>query len=232
MASKPLIAVILDENTSVDSLKYEASKRYFDAVARAGGIPFGVPYLPEIVEATFERFDGLVSVGGRFSYPDDWYVFDQKSHAPQSDRFEIERSLVQGFLDRDKPVLGICAGMQMLACLQGCQLSPDVQQLVANPLEHDRKGASHAVQVSSGSKLYDILGTSTLEVNSFHREAIATLVPSVIASAHAPDGVIEAIEVPSQKFALGIQWHQELLEPTHPGALIFEGLIRACRPHT
>ncbi len=228
MAKKPLIAIIMDENTSADGLKYEASKRYFEAIARNGGIPFGVPYLAEVVDSTLEQFAGLVSVGGRFAYPDSWYLSDETSQAPSSDRFEVERALMQGFLDRNKPVLGICAGMQMLACLYGCRLSPDVVQLLPNALTHDGRGLSHVITVAPDTKLAQLLGSEQFEVNTFHREAVASLAQGVTASAHAPDGVIEAIEVPSKRFALGVQWHQELLEPTHPGEELFVGFIEAC----
>ncbi len=71
MNRKPRIAVILDENTSGDASRYEASKGYFGAIRDAGGLPFGIPYLPEIVDVVVEEFDGLLCVGGRFAYPDD-----------------------------------------------------------------------------------------------------------------------------------------------------------------
>jgi putative glutamine amidotransferase len=120
---KPRIAVILDENTSGDGTRYEAAKGYFAGVRDAGGLPFGVPYLPEIVPVVLEEFDGLLSVGGRFAYPDEWYLPGEISRAPSSERLAIERAIVEGFLARDKPILGICAGMQMLACLNGCRLT-------------------------------------------------------------------------------------------------------------
>src|SRR6516165_6368487 len=119
---KPRIAVILDENTSGDGQRYEAAKGYFRAVRDAGGLPFGIPYLQEIVEPVLEEFDGLLAVGGRFAYPDEWYVRGDASKAPPSERLAVERALVEGLLARDKPVLGICAGMQMLACLHGSKL--------------------------------------------------------------------------------------------------------------
>jgi putative glutamine amidotransferase len=69
-----------------------------------------------------------------------------------------------------------------------------------------------------------------MEVNTFHREAVAQLAPSVVASAHAGDGIIEAIEIPARRFAIGIQWHQELLVDTdHPGNRLFQGFVEAAR---
>jgi putative glutamine amidotransferase len=225
---KPRIAVILDENTSGDGTRYEAAKGYFRGIRDAGGLPFGIPYLPEIVEVVLEEFDGLLSVGGRFAYPDEWYLPGQVSKAPSSERLAIERAIVEGYLARDKPVLGICAGMQMLACLNGCRLTPDLRAMMPEALEHDRRGQFHPVALAANSRLAAIIGAQMIEVNSFHREAVAQLAPSVVASAHAGDGIIEAIEIPSSRFAIGIQWHQELLVDTdHPGNRLFQRFVEA-----
>src|SRR5690349_18027539 len=93
---KPRIAIILDENTSTGGTRYEAAKGYFRGVGKAGGLPFGIPYLPEVVDIVVNEFDGLVSVGGRFAYPDDWYISGEISKAPHSERLEVERAIVEG----------------------------------------------------------------------------------------------------------------------------------------
>lgn len=225
---KPRIAVILDENTSGDGTRYEAAKGYFRGVRDAGGLPFGIPYLPEIIPVVLEEFDGLIAVGGRFAYPDEWYLAGEVSKAPPSERLAIERAIVEGFLARDKPVFGICAGMQMLACLNGCRLTPDLRKMMPDALEHDLRGHLHSVALAAHSRLAAIIGERTIEVNSFHREAVAQLTPAVVASAHAADGIIEAIEIPASRFAIGIQWHQELLVGTdHPGNRLFRGFVEA-----
>ena len=225
---KPRIAVILDENTSGDGTRYEAAKGYFRGIRDAGGLPFGIPYLPELLHPVLEEFDGLLSVGGRFAYPDDWYLAGEVSRAPKSERFAIERAIVEGYLAQDKPVLGICAGMQMLACLNGCRLTPDLRAMMPQALEHDKRGQIHRVALTANSRLAAIIGEPALEVNTFHREAVAQLAPSVVASAHAGDGIIEAIEIPARRFAIGIQWHQELLVDTdHPGNRLFRGFVEA-----
>lgn len=229
MASRPRIAVILDENTSGDGRRYEASKGYFKGVQDAGGLPFGIPYFPDLVRVVLNEFDGVLSPGGRFAYPDDWYVAGQVSKAPPSDRFEVERAIVEGCLERSKPILGICAGMQMIACLQGCRLSPDLRDTYPDALEHDKRGQLHAVILKTGSQLSNLVGRSDLLVNSFHREAIVQVADTVVTSAVAADGVIEAIEVAGLPFAIGLQWHQELFAGTdHPGNAIFAGLVEAC----
>ena len=228
MPNRPRIAVILDENTSGDGRRYEASKGYFND-SDAGGLPFGVPYFPDLVRVVLDEFDGVLSPGGRFAYPDDWYVAGQVSKAPTSDRFEVERAIVEGCLERSKPILGICAGMQMIACLHGCRLSPDLRETYPQALEHDRREYLHPVTLSSGSQLSKLVGRASLLVNSFHREAVVDRAASPTRTASTEDGVIEAIEVPSQRFALGLQWHQELFAGTdHPGNAIFGGFVEAC----
>lgn len=229
MPAKPRIAVILDENTSGDGRRYEASKGYFRAVRDAGALPFGVPYFPEVIDVVLEEFDGVLSTGGRFAYPVDWYEEAGGSKAPPSERFEIERAIVEGCLERSKPILGICAGMQMLACLNGCRLTRDLREHYPQAIEHDKREYFHPVTIEPGSVLSGLVRAPTLLVNSFHREAIVQIEGPVAASAFAPDGVIEAIEVAGRRFALGLQWHQELLAGTdHPGNAIFDGFVGAC----
>lgn len=227
--AKPKIAILMDENTSAGATQYEAAKTCFAVIAAAGGLPFGVPYLDEIIPTVSDDFDALITLGGRFAYPPDWYIGDTSADTPKSDRFEVEKAIVSTYLTRDKPILGICAGMQMLACLHGCKLTPDLRATVNNPLEHDKRGAQHDIAILPGSTLFDCVGVSSMKVNSFHREAIAHLTPPVIASAHASDGVVEAIELPAQKFALGLQWHQEHFVGTdHVGNKMFNHLVQSC----
>jgi putative glutamine amidotransferase len=227
--NQPRIAIILDENTSGDGTRYEAWKGLFSAIRDAGGLPFGIPYLPEIVGSVVEEFDGLLCGGGRSAYPDEWYVGGEGSKAPASERFSVEREILEGYLKRDKPVLGMCAGMQLLACVNGCRLWSDVQTSSPIVLEHDKRDHMHEVRLIENTRLFALIGEPTLSVNSFHREAVGELSEAVVASARCEDGVIEAIEVPSQRFALGLQWHQELFAGTgHPGNRVFRGLIEAC----
>ncbi|MGY2939618.1 putative glutamine amidotransferase [Bradyrhizobium sp. GM6.1] len=229
MERTPRIAVVLDENTSGDGSRYEASKSYFTAIRDAGGLPFGIPYLSEIVEPVVEEFDGLLCVGGRFAYPDDWYLRGKLSRAPASERLVIEREITSGYLRRNKPVLGICAGMQLLAGLHGCRLWSDVKASGPSILDHDKQDLLHRVTVTPNTRLAALVSVPTMLVNTFHWEAVGELSPSVIASAHSDDGVIEAIEIPAHPFALGVQWHQEkFVAADHPGNQVFRGFVRAC----
>ncbi len=230
---RPRIAVLLDENTSGDGSRYDMTKAYFTAIHHAGGEPYGIPYFSDMTESVAEGFDGFLAVGGRFAYPDSWYRPGLSSPARRSERLPIERALMEGFLGRDKPVLGICAGMQMLACLHGCRLVPDLHELGPGVGEHDRRGTLHAVRLAPGSSLERIVGLGSLTVNTFHREAVADLSDAVLPSAQAEDGIVEAVEIPSRRFALGLQWHQEAFAGSdHPGNRIFDAFVDACRPRS
>jgi len=232
MSRKPRIAVIMDENTSVDGTRYETSKSYFSAIARAGGLPFGIPYLADLVDPVIEEFDGFLSIGGRIQFPEAWYVTGDRSQYKPSDRLAVEQALMEGFLARNKPVLGICNGMQMLGCLHGCRMVSDVHASWPGAINHDRQDLLHDVEIRNGTRLAGILGRETFTVNTFHREALVELSDHVVAAAHSPDGVVEAIEIPAQSFAIGLQWHPEKFQPDdHPGARIFEAFVEAARPH-
>lgn len=228
MSRKPRIAIIMDENTKDDGTRYEVSKSYFVAIHRAGGLPFGIPYFPDLVETVIKEFDGFVSVGGRINFPTEWYVDGDHSKFPVSDRLDVDRALMSGFLDRDKPVLGICNGMQMLACLNGCRMVSDVRSLRPDILDHDQRGVLHPATIEAGTKLSRILGVPGVEVNTHHREAVVELSDKVVVGAYAPDGTIEAIEVPAQRFAIGLQWHPEAFATTdNPGNRIFTAFVEA-----
>ncbi|MBV9219202.1 MAG: gamma-glutamyl-gamma-aminobutyrate hydrolase family protein, partial [Methylobacteriaceae bacterium] len=99
----------------------------------------------------------------------------------------------------------------------------------AQALDHDRRGSLHEVAIHSRTRLAAIVDASTMEVNTLHREALARTGSGVTVGAAAPDGIIEAIEIASQRFAVGLQWHQEAFaQDAHPGNAVFAAFVHAC----
>jgi putative glutamine amidotransferase len=228
MPNIPRIAVIMDENTSVDGTRYDMAKAYFVAIQRAGGLPFGIPYVPEMVEPVIDQFDGFVSVGGRIRFPDEWYVSGDRSRYPSSERLDVEQALMRGFLDRDKPVLGICNGMQMLAGLHGGRMVHEVRKVGPHILIHDDRTVMHSVEIVPGTMLSQIVGTVGFDVNSRHQEAVVEVSGQAVVAARAADGVIEAVEIPSRRFAIGVQWHPEAFATQdHPCNRLFSAFVQA-----
>lgn len=226
----PRIAVLLDENTSGDATLYEAPKTLFRMVADAGALPLGIPYLPGLEDTILQDHDGLISPGGRFAFPKAWYVEGRYSAAPLSERCDFDVKLMRMFLSADKPVLGICSGMQMMAGLAGCKLVGTIQDESGALLVHNGADCSHDVRIEPASRLAAIMGTTSVTINSLHNEAVVELPNDVIVTARAPDGVIEALELPGYQFALGVQWHPEKYHgQEHPGNALFDALVEASR---
>jgi putative glutamine amidotransferase len=228
--NKPVIGIVMDENTSQGGANYDTGKGYFRAVEGAGGIAIGLPYSQDSIDFARHSCAGLMSTGARIAFPKEWYIEGEHSPAPASDRFEVERALVTLFLDLDRPYFGVCNGMQMLGCLSGCLMSGNAKAYTDGSIAHDDRETRHRVDVLPNTKLAKITGLSTLTVNSFHREAIVRTSDQVVVSAMSPDGLIEGIERPDKKFAMGVQWHPErLIDETEDARALFSAFISACR---
>lgn len=217
---KPKIAVMLDENTSKGGDSYELSKNYFRAISHAGGLPYGIPYCDDFMTLAVQEFDGFFSVGSGTALPPEWYNPGHHSPYPASERTAVELGIMKAFLDADKPVFGSCNGMQVLAGLYGCKM-----QVGLGP-EHR---APHAVEIVAGTRTAALMGVSRLEVNSRHSEYITDPTPAVTVTARGLDGVIEGIEIPGKKLALGLQWHQEdFWDREHAGNGVLGAFVGSC----
>jgi len=228
LGEKPIIGIILDENTSQGGASYETGKGYFRAIEKAGGVALGLPYASDSLVFAQRHCAGLMSTGARIKFPSEWYVSGQESYAPQSDRFAIERALVETFLAEDRPYLGICNGMQMLGCLSGCRMSGDAKSYTDGSIAHDDRSTRHGLKVTPGTRLRAITGLDYLQVNSFHREALVEISDQVLVSGYSDDGLVEAIERPDRRFAIGVQWHPErLIDETTDAHALFTAFVAA-----
>lgn len=216
MTNKPIIGITLDfsEGGGFSQRPYYAVRTsYFDVVSKAGGVPIAIPFEPSHIERYLEMVDGLLIPGGDFALKDDWYIDNEGPAFPVSPRLEFDIQIIKKALAREIPLLGVCAGMQSLAAINGAKLSSTISNFSNRALNHlDEIAAesyAHSVTVKKGSLLHKIVDVDSFEVNSRHREGVVETPDNVIVTATADDGVIEAIEIAGKDFALGVQWHPE-----------------------
>ena len=211
--------------------------QYVESVLHNGGLPVMVPLglADDELHDLFDRLDGLVISGGGDVQPQLAGAQPHESiYGVDPDRDRIELNLIRWSAQADKPILGICRGVQVMNVALGGTLYADIAaQTPAPSLKHNwfpgfpRGMLAHPVAVAEETRLAGILGAPILEVNSLHHQAVKDLAPAAEAAAHAPDGIIEAIELPGHKFALGVQWHPEWLQDQPAMRRLFAALVDA-----
>jgi putative glutamine amidotransferase len=202
--------------------RYELKQAYADAVLAAGGLPIVLPYSEdeEGPDEALELCDGLVITGGAFDIPADLYGATPGARMGplKRGRTAYEQRVLRAALAADVPVLAICGGMQLLAVELGGTLYQDIGEEVPGALDHeqpnDPKEPGHPARVLPGSDLAAIVGAAEIQVNSTHHQAVKDPGRAKVCAV-APDHIVEAIELPG-RFALGVQWHPELMQgPAH-----------------
>ena len=208
---------------------------YVKAVWDAGGLPLAVPVLPEEASLSFvDLVDGLLLTGGGDVDPG---LYDADRTAPLQDvdprRDVIESALVRRSIDRARPLLAVCRGVQMLNVALGGTLIPDLPS--AGWASHDQNAPSaephHEVSIDPASRIGRALGGTAVAVNSFHHQAVRTTAASLKVVAWASDGLIEAVELADpSRWVVGVQWHPEMMLPNHPAqAELFRALVEQAR---
>jgi len=233
---QPLIGITSVYRGTAESRRGTLSTQmtYIHAVRQAGGVALVIPPTDPHDHKAFEKYvhvlDGLVLVGGLDVPPAAYGQTPHKTVKPlPPTRFHSDSRLIQQWLVTNKPMLGICLGSQLTNVMRGGTLIQDIPSQVGQQVIHrSKEGASHAVTITSGTRLHAILKKDRLMVNSFHHQAVKKLGQSLIVAARSDDGVIEAIELPGERFVLGVQWHPEKSDdPEHRA--IFNAFIAACR---
>ncbi|HLN25747.1 MAG TPA: gamma-glutamyl-gamma-aminobutyrate hydrolase family protein [Patescibacteria group bacterium] len=233
----PMIGITLDSEDPGGYSKlpwYALRQNYCDAVADAGGLPLPLPHNPELAAAYLDRIDGLVITGGAFDV--DPALFGAATRHDtvklKGRRTAFELAIVQGALDRNLPILGICGGEQLLAVALGGSLIQHIPDEIDAPLAHEqpnpRTEPGHDVTVVAGTLLARIAGCDAIPVNSAHHQAVKAVPAHILVNATTSDGVIEGIEDPARRFCLGVQWHPEYaISPADTA--IFRAFIEASR---
>jgi putative glutamine amidotransferase len=237
--TSPLIGITTSRiRTRYGFTQIAVTEAYVQSVSAAGGTPLLIPLgLPgEAYPELLNHFDGIIFTGGGDVQP------ERYGSQPNSlvgevdpDRDRVEVNLLQDSLKTGKPFLGICRGLQLINVAMGGSLYEDLQTQRPQTQRHQyfpekpRSYLAHIVQIESESRLAGILGKAQTEVNSMHHQGIRQLASGLWASAYAPDGVIEAFELPDHPFGLAVQWHPEWLQDHTSMLALFQALAQAAR---
>lgn len=215
---RPLIGLTLDHETAETYSKfpwYALRQNYADWMTASGAVPVALPHEPDLVTDLMRHLDGLVVTGGAFDVDPALFGAHERhaSVTTKDRRTAFEAAITRQALAQDLPVLGICGGEQLLNVVLGGTLLQHIPSAVAAALEHEqpnpRDEPGHPVNLVHGTRLATIVGSTRLEVNSAHHQAVDDLGSGVVVNAVAPDGVIEGIEHPGYRFCIGVQWHPE-----------------------
>jgi putative glutamine amidotransferase len=215
--------------------KYTVYDRYLRALRAGGALPVVLEPEPTEVAEQLELVDGLLLPGGDDLDPSLWGEPVSGRYEPSDPRrTAYELALVEGALDRDLPLLGICLGLQTINVALGGSV---VQDLPPGGVRHQDRGLGlelrHDVLVEAGSLLARALGRpegGAVSVNSYHHQAPARPGRGLRVGARATDGVIEGLESAERTFCLGVQWHPDADHERDPGsASLFASFVAACR---
>ena len=233
MGNRPVIGIsgnITKENC------YSLNHTYFDVILEAGGLPVLLPVTadPAVVEDMLDALDGVVLAGGVDIHPS-YFGEEVLPGCGEIDerRDAFELLLTRRAIERGMPLLGICRGVQVLNVALGGTLYQDIDTEVSSEhIAHRQKQpfsyVSHPVDVVPGTLLHRVLGTERVMVNSLHHQAIHRPGAWKVC-ALAPDGLVEAAELPGHPFFLGVQWHPEQLQQRDAASwALFSAFVDAC----
>jgi putative glutamine amidotransferase len=230
----PLIALCARTLTFSDEGKRDAfssSQPYSRAVARAGGVPVLVPPIKELSRnalTVLQHFDGVLLPGGgdvdprRYGQePDDDTLY---GIVPAHDDLDIAVCLAA--IELDLPMLALCRGMQVLNVALGGTLVQDIGN-------SDHWMREHSVQLTEGCRLAEAAGTTDLQhCHSVHHQGLGDLAEPLVACGWAPDGQLEAVELPAATWVVGAQWHPEdTATHTPQQQAIYDELVRRAATH-
>jgi len=217
------------------------SQRYIRSLSAVGALPWMIPLVgdePETMRGIYEELDGIFLPGGADIDPAN-YGEERHARCDRGDpaRDEVELALVKWALVDHKPVLGVCRGLQLVNLAAGGTLYQDLAEQMPGSIKHDyfpfggryaRDYLAHDVQIAENTKLAEIYGSGAVKVNSMHHQGIRRLGSNLLASAVAPDGLVEGIESTDGFYLVAVQWHPEVLVDNCPRTQrLFESFIEA-----
>jgi len=208
---------------------------YFDGIYQAGGLPIMFPFTENLQELyrLVALCDGFLFTGGHDVSPEIYQESPLEGIVDVCDkRDRMERMVLQMAIEADKPILGICRGIQLINAALGGTLYQDLPSQHPSSIEHHQHPPYdipiHTVNVTKDSPLYTCLSAEQIPVNSYHHQAVKKLAPSLRSMAVSPDGLIEAVYMPEKRFLWAVQWHPEFSYKTDRfSRKIFEEFVNA-----
>jgi putative glutamine amidotransferase len=246
--ARPLIGVPTQTLQAIDGIpeglphSWVMNDRYLVVLASVGAAPILLPLLdaePDALRSIYERLDGLFLAGGVDVDPAS-YGAPQHETTGRTDaaRDAVELALTRWALQDGRPILGVCRGLQILNVARGGTLVQDTTLLHPDAIKHDyfptqgfaRDHLAHDIVPERGTRLAEIFGAAPFAVNSMHHQGIEVLANGFVATGHAPDGLIEALETEGEEWVVGVQWHPEsLIDRDEATRRLFEEFVEAAR---
>ncbi|WP_208588775.1 gamma-glutamyl-gamma-aminobutyrate hydrolase family protein [Gracilibacillus suaedae] len=235
---KPVIGITSSIVSHNNIPSYNLHEKHIQSVIQAGGVPIIIPTGPEVIaEVWVSICNGIILSSGEDIDPNSFRAHPSpKIQNTNKKRDLTEIELVKYAQKQSKPILGLCRGLTMLNVALGGTVMQDIETSNPNAINHNQQAArpepTHYVQIDKTSRLYQILGSSSIQVNSIHHQAIDQLATNLKKVAIAPDGIIEAVEGvdKTSPMIMGIQWHPEEMtseDATMQG--IFDAFVKACK---
>ncbi|HNT52570.1 MAG TPA: gamma-glutamyl-gamma-aminobutyrate hydrolase family protein [Candidatus Syntrophosphaera sp.] len=207
--SRPVIGISMNYMKLGSYHQFHIRDKYIDALYDNGALPLLIPCMDDkaCLRDYLGRVGALVIIGG-LDYPPDLYGQDlhPKTELAHERRVKGDYALLETALELKVPVLGICAGMQLLNVFFGGALIQHIQELDAHFGEK-----YHPVKILGGRWLPQIFGRDEITVNSNHHQGVdpKRIGKGLTIVARTEDGMIEALEYETEQMVLGIQWHPE-----------------------
>jgi putative glutamine amidotransferase len=248
VSDRPLVAIATQTLEPIPGqlpLCWVMGQKYVRVLTNAGAVPYLVPLLTgdeNTLRAIYDVTDGIFLTGGvdvdPANYGEELHELCGKTDA---DRDWTELRLIRWAMEDEKPILGVCRGIQVMNVAAGGTLYQDVQSQYSGGMKHDffpptdgyqRDSIIHEATIKPQSRLEHILGLANVSVNSMHHQGIKTLASRFRPTAHAPDGLIEGIEGDGEWFLVGVQWHPEELAESRPDMQrLFQAFVEAARAY-
>jgi len=206
---------------------------YFEAIAAAGGVPVMLPLMPQAAPEMVARLDGILLPGSDSDVDPARYGVERHPTVefvnPRRD--ETDFALLEEADRTGCPVLGICFGMQSMNVYYGGSLIQHLRDFIPTEIEHSEHVTRHPVRFETGSLLEALAGAGPHVVNSTHHQGVDRVGRGFLVTAHAPDGVVEAMEAnPNGRFLMAVQWHPErIFSESQPSLALLRQFVESCR---